>query len=102
MSAIIIPAKADCHSEYVSRRCISADHHISGWEPERRQSASRCRVPHSALELCLQLEVAHEANEALAVDPREVSVVVKVMAIIMMANTPRRRMRGNCGVNMPS
>ena len=44
--------------------------------------------PHSALELCLQLEVAHEANEALAVDPREVSVVVKVMAIIMMANAP--------------
>ncbi len=56
--------------------------------------------------LRLQLEVAHhdEANEALAVDPREVSVVVKVMAIIrlMMANTPRRRMRGNCGVNMLS
>ncbi len=52
--------------------------------------------------LRLQLEVAHhdEDNEALAVDPREVSVVVKVMAIIMMANTPRRRMRGNCGVNM--
>ena len=82
-----------------------------GWEPERRhwhwQPASRCRVPHSALELCLQLEVAHEANEAaaLAVDPREVSVVVvnlKVMAIIMMANTPRRRMRGNCAVNMLS
>ena len=47
-------------------------------------------MPHSALELCLRLEVAHEANEALAVDPREVPVVVKVMAIIMMANTPRR------------
>jgi hypothetical protein len=63
MSAIVIPAKADCHSEYVSRRCISADHHISGWEPERRQSASRCHVPHSALELrvCLQLEVAQKA-----------------------------------------
>ncbi len=39
-------------------------------------------MPHSALELCLQLEIAHGA---LAVDPREVSVVVKVMAIIMMA-----------------
>ena len=59
--------------------------HFSGPPHLRAQAV----VPHSALELCLQLEVAHD-NEALAVDPqaREVSVVVKVMAIIMMANAP--------------
>jgi hypothetical protein len=33
---------------------------------------------------------------------REVPVEAKVMAIIMMANTRRRRMRGNCAVNMLS